>query len=90
MTPADRWLLLLSSLDLNYCYLDQLFQALQWNNGTRMPIKGTFVSEGTLPEVGIVSTIRGLLSAFFVPLDSLFHLHNLDLLLTHLRVQLGR
>jgi len=25
-------------------------QALQWNNGTRMPIKGTFVSEGTLPE----------------------------------------
>jgi len=25
-------------------------QALQWNNGTRMPIKGTFVTEGVVPE----------------------------------------
>lgn len=24
-------------------------QALQWNNGTRLPIKGTFVDQGTIP-----------------------------------------
>merc|ERR1712046_302330 len=28
---------------------DQTKQYLQWNNGTKYPIKGTFVSEGTTP-----------------------------------------
>jgi len=32
---------------------DPSMQALQWNNGTRLPIKGTFVTEGVLPEGSI-------------------------------------
>jgi len=29
---------------------DPAMQALQWNNGTRHPIKGTFVTDGVIPE----------------------------------------
>ena len=41
----------IDDLSTYHCFC--IFQALQWNNGTRMPIRGTFVSEGTVPEVNI-------------------------------------